>query len=70
MESELRKRQSAQQAREDSRIDIDWQHQIRSYLLDQSRIKDLCTNFEVGNTRAVLDGDMADFILARLKQGI
>lgn len=69
-ELELRKRQSEQQALEDSKSDIGWGHQIRSYVLDQSRIKDLRTNFEVGNTQAVLDGDLDDFIAASLKQAV
>jgi peptide chain release factor 2 len=69
-EAELRKRQSDQQALEDSKTDIGWGHQIRSYVLDQSRIKDLRTNYEVGNTQAVLDGDLDDFIAASLKQGV
>ena len=69
-EAELRKRQAAQQQLEDSKTDIGWGHQIRSYVLDQSRIKDLRTNVEVGNTQAVLDGDLDDFIQASLKQGV
>ena len=69
-EAELRKRQSEQQKLEDSKADIGWGHQIRSYVLDQSRIKDLRTNYEVGNTQAVLDGDLDDFIAASLKQGV
>ena len=69
-EMELRKRQSEQQKLEDSKSDIGWGHQIRSYVLDQSRIKDLRTNYEVGNTQAVLDGDLDDFIQASLKQGV
>jgi len=69
-EAELRKRQSEQQALEDSKTDIGWGHQIRSYVLDQSRIKDLRTNYEVGNTQGVLDGDLDDFISASLKQGV
>jgi peptide chain release factor 2 len=69
-EVELRKRQAEQQKLEDSKTDIGWGHQIRSYVLDQSRIKDLRTNFEVGNTQAVLDGDLDDFIAASLKQGV
>jgi len=69
-EHELRIRQAAQQKLEDSKTDIGWGHQIRSYLLDQSRIKDLRTNYEVGNTQAVLDGDLDDFIAASLKQGV
>ena len=69
-ELELRKRQEEQQKLEDSKTDIGWGHQIRSYVLDQSRIKDLRTNYEVGNTQAVLDGDLDDFIAASLKQGV
>ena len=69
-EAELRKRQSEQQKLEDSKSDIGWGHQIRSYVLDQSRIKDLRTNYEVGNTQGVLDGDLDDFIAASLKQGV
>ncbi len=69
-EQELRKRQVEQQKLEDSKTDIGWGHQIRSYVLDQSRIKDLRTNHEVGNTQAVLDGDLDDFITASLKQGV
>ena len=69
-EFELRKRQVEQQKLEDSKTDIGWGHQIRSYVLDQSRIKDLRTNYEVGNTQAVLDGDLDDFIAASLKQGV
>jgi len=69
-ELELRKRMSEQQKLEDSKTDIGWGHQIRSYVLDQSRIKDLRTNFETGNTKAVLDGDLDEFIAASLKQGV
>ena len=69
-ELELRKRREEQQKLEDSKTDIGWGHQIRSYVLDQSRIKDLRTNYEVGNTQAVLDGDLEDFIAASLKQGV
>jgi peptide chain release factor 2 len=69
-EQELRKRNEAKQALEDSKTDIGWGHQIRSYVLDQSRIKDLRTGVEIGNTQAVLDGDLDDFIQASLKQGI
>jgi len=69
-ELELRKRQAEQQKLEDSKTDIGWGHQIRSYVLDQSRIKDLRTNHEVGNTQAVLDGGLDDFIAASLKQGV
>ena len=69
-EAELRKRQATQQALEDNKSDISWGHQIRSYVLDNSRIKDLRTNHETGNTKAVLDGDLDDFILESLKQGV
>ena len=69
-EAELRKRNEQKQAMEDGKTDIGWGHQIRSYVLDQSRIKDLRTNYEVGNTQAVLDGDLDDFISASLKQGV
>jgi peptide chain release factor 2 len=69
-ELELRKRNEAKQALEDSKTDIGWGHQIRSYVLDQSRIKDLRTNVEIGNTQAVLDGDLDAFIEASLKQGV
>ena len=69
-EAELRKRMEEKQALENTKSDIGWGHQIRSYVLDQSRIKDLRTNFEVGNTQAVLDGDLDDFISASLKQGV
>ncbi len=69
-EAELRKRNAEKQAMEDGKTDIGWGHQIRSYVLDQSRIKDLRTNVEVGNTQGVLDGDLDQFISASLKQGI
>ncbi len=69
-EHELRKRQAEQQKLEDSKADVGWGHQIRSYVLDQSRIKDLRTNVEVGDTQRVLDGDLDDFISASLKQGV
>ena len=69
-EEELRKRNEKKQALEETKSDIGWGHQIRSYVLDQSRIKDLRTNHEVGNTQAVLDGDLDDFIAASLKQGV
>ncbi len=69
-EHELRKRREEQQKLEESKSDIGWGHQIRSYVLDQSRIKDLRTGYEVGNTQAVLDGDLDDFIEASLKQGV
>jgi len=69
-EQELRKRSEAKQALEDQKTDIGWGHQIRSYVLDQSRIKDLRTGVEKGNTQAVLDGDLDDFITASLKRGV
>jgi peptide chain release factor 2 len=69
-ESELRKRMAEQSKLEESKTDIGWGHQIRSYVLDQSRIKDLRTNVEVGNTQGVLDGDLDGFITASLKQGV
>ena len=69
-ELEMRKRMVEQNALEASKTDIAWGHQIRSYVLDQSRIKDLRTNVEVGNTQGVLDGDLDDFISASLKQGV
>ena len=69
-ELEIRKRNEEKQALEDTKTDIGWGHQIRSYVLDQSRIKDLRTNIEIGNTQSVLDGDLDDFITASLKQGV
>ncbi|MDP2639329.1 MAG: peptide chain release factor-like protein, partial [Betaproteobacteria bacterium] len=69
-EQEIRKRQAAQQKLEDSKTDIGWGHQIRSYVLDQSRIKDLRTGVETGNTQSVLDGDLDVFIEASLKKGV
>lgn len=69
-ELEMRKRLSQQQALEESKTDIGWGHQIRSYVLDQSRIKDLRTGVETGNTVAVLDGALEPFITASLKQGV
>ncbi len=69
-ELELRKRNEEKQALEDAKTDIGWGHQIRSYVLDQSRIKDLRTNVEFGNTQAVLDGGLDEFISASLKQGL
>ena len=59
-----------QQKLEDSKADIGWGSQIRSYVLDQSRIKDLRTNYETGNTSAVLDGNIDEFMRASLKAGI
>ncbi len=67
---EMRKRMEAQQKLEDSKTDVGWGHQIRSYVLDQSRIKDLRTNLEISNTQKVLDGDLDPFIEASLKQGV
>jgi peptide chain release factor 2 len=69
-ERELRKRQDEQQKLEDSKTDIGWGHQIRSYVLDQSRIKDLRTGVEIGDTQRILDGDLDMFIEASLKQGV
>ena len=69
-EAEMRKRQAEQDKLESSKTDVGWGHQIRSYVLDQSRVKDLRTNVEISNTRAVLDGDLDDFISASLKQGV
>ena len=67
---ELRKRQEEQQKLEDTKTDVGWGHQIRSYVLDNSRIKDLRTGYEVSATQKVLDGDLDGFIEASLKQGI
>jgi peptide chain release factor 2 len=69
-ELEMRKRNEEKQALEDTKTDIGWGHQIRSYVLDQSRIKDLRTSVEIGNTQGVLDGDLDPFISASLKQGL
>ena len=69
-ELEIQKRNESQQALEDSKSDIGWGSQIRSYVLDQSRIKDLRTNVETGNTQAVLDGGLDLFIEASLKHGL
>ncbi len=69
-EHELRIRMAAQQKLEDTKTDVGWGHQIRSYVLDQSRIKDLRTNLEMSNTQKVLDGDLDPFIEASLKQGV
>jgi peptide chain release factor 2 len=69
-EHEMRKQMEAQQKLEDSKTDVGWGHQIRSYVLDQSRIKDLRTNVEISNTQKVLDGDLDPFITASLKQGL
>ena len=67
---ELNKRNEEKQAVEDAKSDIGWGHQIRSYVLDQSRIKDLRTGVEIGNTQGVLDGDLDPFISESLKQGV
>ncbi len=69
-ELEEQKRNVEKQKLEDSKSDIGWGHQIRSYVLDQSRIKDLRTGVEVGNTQSVLDGDLDQFLEASLKQGL
>jgi peptide chain release factor 2 len=69
-EFELQKRNAAAAAIEDNKADVGWGSQIRSYVLDQSRIKDLRTGVETGNTQAVLDGDLDNFIEASLKQGL
>ncbi len=67
---EMRKRMEAQQKLEDSKTDVGWGHQIRSYVLDNSRIKDLRTGVEISATQKVLDGDLDAFIEASLKQGV
>ncbi|MCG6971466.1 MAG: peptide chain release factor 2 [Gammaproteobacteria bacterium] len=69
-EMEIQKRNADQQAVEDTKADIGWGSQIRSYVLDQSRIKDLRTGVETGNTQAVLDGELDQFIEASLKSGL
>ena len=69
-EFEMQKLHSEKQVLEDSKADIGWGSQIRSYVLDQSRIKDLRTSIETGNTQAVLDGDLDAFIEASLKSGL
>lgn len=69
-EHEMRKRMAEQQKLEDSKTDVGWGHQIRSYVLDQSRIKDLRTGVEISNTQKVLDGDLDPFIEASLKHGL
>ena len=69
-ELELQKRRAEASALEDSKADVGWGSQIRSYVLDQSRIKDLRTGIETGNTQAVLDGALDTFIEASLKQGL
>jgi peptide chain release factor 2 len=67
---EMRKRLAEHNKLEESKTDIGWGHQIRSYVLDQSRIKDLRTGVEKGATQTVLDGDLDEFISASLKQGV
>jgi peptide chain release factor 2 len=69
-EMELMKQNEEKQAAEDAKSDIGWGSQIRSYVLDQSRIKDLRTGHETGNTQAVLDGDLDPFIEESLKSGL
>ena len=69
-ELEMQKRRAEQQASEESKSDIGWGSQIRSYVLDQSRIKDLRTGVEIGNTQAVLDGDLDPFVETSLKAGL
>ena len=69
-EQEMRKRNEEKKVLEESKSDIGWGHQIRSYVLDQSRIKDLRTGFEMGNTQGVLDGELDGFISESLKQGV
>ena len=69
-ELEVNKRNAAAKVLEDAKSDVSWGNQIRSYVLDQSRIKDLRTGVEVGNTTAVLDGDLDEFLEASLKQGL
>jgi peptide chain release factor 2 len=69
-EAEMRKRQAEQDKLEAGKSDVGWGHQIRSYVLDQSRIKDLRTNVETSNTQKVLDGDLDAFIEASLKHGV
>jgi peptide chain release factor 2 len=69
-ELEFNKRNAAAKVLEDSKSDVSWGNQIRSYVLDQSRIKDLRTGVEIGNTTSVLDGDLDPFMQASLKQGL
>jgi peptide chain release factor 2 len=69
-ELELRKKETEKQKLEDSKTEIAWGHQIRSYVFDQSRIKDLRTNVEIGNIKGVMDGDLDPFITASLKLGV
>ncbi|MDQ5921571.1 MAG: peptide chain release factor 2 [Pseudomonadota bacterium] len=69
-ELELRKKESEKQKLEESKTDIGWGHQIRSYVFDQSRIKDLRTGVEIGSIKSVMDGDLDEFITASLKHGV
>ena len=69
-ELEMQERRAAAAIVEDSKADVGWGSQIRNYVLDQSRIKDLRTGIETGNTQAVLDGGLDAFIEASLKQGL
>ncbi|HEX7012982.1 MAG TPA: peptide chain release factor-like protein, partial [Steroidobacter sp.] len=69
-ELEVNKRNAAAKVLEESKADVSWGNQIRSYVLDQSRIKDLRTNVEIGDTQRVLDGDIDPFLEASLKQGL
>jgi peptide chain release factor 2 len=69
-ELEFNKRNAAAKVLEDSKSDVSWGNQIRSYVLDQSRIKDLRTGVEIGNTTSVLDGDLDEFMQASLKNGL
>jgi peptide chain release factor 2 len=69
-EIEMQKRNAAKQKIEDSKSDIEWGSQIRSYVLDQSRIKDLRTGVEIADTQRVLDGHLDPYIEASLKQGL
>ncbi len=69
-ELEVNKRNAAARVLEDTKSDVSWGHQIRSYVLDQSRIKDLRTGVEVGATDKVLDGDLDQFLEASLKAGL
>jgi peptide chain release factor 2 len=69
-EHEMQKRNVEKQAMEDSKSDIGWGSQIRSYVLDDSRVKDLRTSVQTSNTQAVLDGDLDQFIVESLKAGL
>jgi peptide chain release factor 2 len=69
-ELEVNKRNAAARVLEESKSDVSWGNQIRSYVLDQSRIKDLRTGVEIGNTQSVLDGNLDPFLLESLKQGL